>query len=447
MRIQFKTILCGCAVFLCVVSCSSADADDGNWPQFRGPGSAGTVDRGGLPETWDREANVIWKRDIPGRSWSSPIVWGNRVFLTTVVSEGGQEKVKKGLYFGGERKRSKDVHRWLVYCLDRDTGKVVWNRAAHHAIPGSSIHLKNSLASETPVTDGKRVYAYFGSPGLFCYDFDGELLWSRKWGEFPTKLGWGTAASPVLHEGRVYVVNDNEKASFLEALDAETGDPVWRVDRDEKTNWATPFVWKNDRRTELITPGAGKVRSYSMDGKVLWQLGGMSSLTIPTPFAKFGLLYVTSGYVLDRRKPIFAIRPGAAGDISLTGDQTSNDGIAWSQKMAGPYNTSPVIYGDNLYVLYDRGLFAVYNAKTGKEIYGKRRIGTGARAFTSSPWAYDGKIFCLSEDGVTYVIGAGSEFQVLRKNDLDELCMATPAISGRSLFIRTESQLYRIEQR
>jgi len=388
---------------------------------------------------------VEWSTGIPGRGWSSPIVWDKKIFVTTAIKEGGEvEPVKKGLYFGGNRPAPKEVHGFAFYCLDLDSGKIVWNKDVHRGVPQHGHHLKNTLASETPVTDGERVYAYFGNMGLFCFDFEGQQLWSKQWESVPTRFGWGTAASPVLHGERVYVVNDNDQQSFLVALDKKTGEQIWRVDRDEKSNWATPFVWENEKRTEIVTPGTGKIRSYDLDGQLLWELGGMSAITIPTPLVAHGLLYVTSGYVLDRRKPLFAIRPGAAGDISLEDDQLGNEYVAWCQKQAGPYNPSPIVYGDYLYVLYDMGLFACFDAKTGDEVYGKRRIGPGARGFTSSLWAYDGKIFCLSEDGDTFVIQAGPEFKLLGKNSLGGLCMATPAIVGDGLIIRTESHLLRI---
>ena len=417
-----------------------------NWPQFRGPAATGVSDGDGLPDTWSAADHVTWKTPIPGRGWSSPIVWGKQVFLTSAIKEEGKlEPVKKGLYFGGNRPAPKQIHRWMVYCLDLESGKIVWEEEVKRGVPRHGHHLKNTLASETPVSDGERVYAYFGNVGLFCFDFKGTLLWSKTWESVPTRFGWGTAASPVLHGERIYVVNDNDKQSFLVALDKKTGEWIWRVERDEKSNWATPFVWKNKKRTEIVTPGTGKVRSYGLDGRLLWELGGMSSITVPTPFAEHGFLYVTSGYVLDRRKPLFAIRPGAVGDISLKAEQTHNEHIAWCQKQAGPYNPSPIVYGEYLYVLYDRGLLACYDARSGKEVYGKRRIGPGARAFTSSPWAYDGKIFCLSEDGDTFVIRAGPEFELLGKNSLGELCMATPAVIRDGLLIRTESNILRIK--
>ena len=417
-----------------------------NWPQFRGPASSGVSADSGLPDTWSAVDGVAWKTEIPGRGWSSPIVWGEKLFITAAIKEEGElEPVKKGLYFGGDRKAPKEVHRFVVYCLDIETGGIVWQKEVHRGVPQHGHHLKNTLASETPVTDGQNVYAYFGNVGLFCYDFEGKLIWSKNWESVPTRFGWGTAASPVLHGERIYLVNDNDEQSFLVALDKKTGEQIWRVDRDENSNWATPFVWENKLRTEIVTPGTGKIRGYGLDGQLLWELGGMSSITVPTPFAEHGLLYVASGYVLDRRKPLFAIRPGAVGDISLQADQTANEHIAWCQKKAGPYNPSPIVYGDYLYILYDQGLFACYHAVTGEEVYGKRRIGPGARAFTSSPWAYDGKVFCLNEDGDTFVIRAGPEFELLGKNSLGELSMATPAIVRDGLIIRTESHVFRIE--
>jgi outer membrane protein assembly factor BamB len=434
-------------VILLVVSwwLTAATQAADNWPQFRGPGASGVSDKGELPNSWSATDRIVWRTPIPGRGWSSPIVWGNRVFVTTAVKEDGElEAVKKGLYFGGNRPAPKVMHRWVVLCLDLDSGKILWERNVHRGVPEHGHHLKNSLASETPISDGERLYAYFGNIGMFCFDIEGKPLWTKRWESVPTRFGWGTAASPVLHGERIYVVNDNDKASFLVALNKKTGDQVWRVERDEKSNWATPFVWDSGKRVEIVTPGTGKIRSYDLDGELLWELRGMSSITIPTPLAAHGLLYITSGYVGDRRKPLFAIRSGAAGDISLEDEETNNEYVVWCQRRAGPYNPSPIVYGDYLYVLYDRGLLACYSAKTGKEVYLKRRIGAGATAFTTSPWAYGGKIFCLSEDGDTFVIQAGPEFKLLGKNSLGELCMATPAIVGDGLIMRTESQLLRI---
>lgn len=431
------------ALSLAMLLQPTAAAND-KWPQFRGPDSLGVADDPRLPDTWSDTENVAWKTTIPGMGWSSPVVWGNRIFVTSVISTLDPENPRKGLYFDGQRKPPADLHRWMVYCVDLGTGKVRWEREVHRAVPNFARHLKNSYASETPVTDGERVYAYFGNLGLYCFDMNGKQLWSKQWGSFNTRFGWGTAASPVLHKDRVYIVNDNDDKSFIAALDKKTGAEVWRVDRDEKSNWATPYVWQNKLRTEIVTPGTRRVRSYDLRGKLLWELSGMSSIAIPTPFSAFDMVYVSSGYVMDKLRPVYAIRPGAAGDISLKEGEQSNQHIAWSQAQAGPYNPSPIVYGDYYYTLLDRGFFTCHDAKTGKEVYGKQRIEASAGAFTSSPWAYNGKIFCLSEDGDTFVIQAGPEYKLLGKNSLGEMCMATPAIARGSLIIRTASKLYRI---
>ncbi len=447
MRLPFRMLWILVVCFSCswVLLPNLLAAD---WPQFRGPLSRGVADDPGLPERWSAMENVAWKIDLPGRAWSSPIVMGNRVFLTTVVNTGESEEPKKGLYFGGNRPAPPAaVHQWLVMCLDVASGRELWRRQVHEGKPLSAIHLKNSLASETPVSDGERIYCYFGNLGVFCLDLQGEVVWTVPLEARPTRFGWGTAASPVLHGDRLYLVNDNDAKSYLLALDKHTGKEVWRVDRDEKSNWATPYVWQNAMRTEIVTPGTGQVRSYDLQGQVLWTLTGMSSITIATPYEHDGLLYLSSGYILDLAKPIYAVRPGASGDISLAEGKSSNDWIAWSQSAAAPYNPSTLVYRDRLYVLYDRGFFGCFNAATGAEVYEKQRVPEG-RAFTSSPWAYNGQIFCLNEYGETFVVAAGDKFEILHINRLadDDMCMATPAIADDRLFIRTSARLYCIQR-
>jgi outer membrane protein assembly factor BamB len=419
-----------------------------NWPQFRGPGSRGVADGANVPERWSATENVAWKREIPGRGWSSPVVWGKHVFLTSVINLDKSEEPKKGLYFGGDRPKPPDsVHQWKVYCLDLDTGNIRWERLVHEGKPKSSIHLKSSFASETPVTDGERVYCCFGNVGIFCFDFAGSEKWRYELPPHKTRLGWGTAASPVLHQGRLYFCNDNEEESYLLAIDARDGREIWKTPRDEKSNWATPFVWRHEQGTEIVTPGTGLVRSYDLDGKLLWTLKGMSSITIATPYEASGILYVSSGYVLDPKRPIYAIKPGARGDISLGDGETSNKYILWSNTKAAPYNPSSLVYQDRLYVLYDRGMIACYDARSGKELYGSQRLANG-RAFTSSPWGCAGKIFCLDEDGVTFVLKAGDAFELLHTNPLaeDDMGMATPAVAGDCLLIRTSARIYCIKK-
>jgi outer membrane protein assembly factor BamB len=422
-----------------------------NWPQWRGPGGRGVGEHPGLPVTWSATENVRWKRDLPGLGWSSPIVWDGKVFVTTVESQGEIEKPIKGLYFGGERKTpSTDLHRWKVLCLDLASGKIMWEQVAHRGPPPSTRHVKNSYASETPVTDGQRVYAYFGNLGLFCYDLNGAPLWEKLFDPKPTQLGWGPAASPALHDGKIFVLNDNEEGSYLTSLDAATGAELWRVPRDESSNWASPFVWQNSLRTELVTCGKNKVRSYDLDGNLLYEFGGMSVISIPTPQAVGDLLYVSSGYVLDlRRRPVYAVRPGASGDISLADDADSNEYIVWRQPYAGPYNPSPLVHDGRLWVLFDRGFIASHDAATGAEIIAQKRL-TGAESFTSSPWAYRDRVFCLNEDGKTYVLDAKAKDLVIEAENLlaeDDICLATPAIVGDMLLIRTSARLYCIQNR
>ncbi len=441
--------LCFCVLIATIMFSLDAPSSAQEWPRFRGPDGTGitaTPDDPLLPNVWSRTENVAWRTEIPGVGWGSPVVWGRTVFITAVVSDGNVETPIGGLYRGGERPAPNDAHHWMAYAVDLDTGRIRWETEVYSGVPAQSRHLKNSYASETPVTDGERLYVYFGNVGVFCLDFDGRELWSVEWPPLRTRNGWGTGASPVLHNERLYVVNDNEEQSFIAALSAETGAEVWRSNRDEGTNWSTPFVWENDLRTEIVTTGADRVRSYDLAGGLLWELGGLSSITVPMPFSRFGLLYLEAGYTGDRQRPVYAIRPGATGDISLEPGETTNAHIAWHLAQGGTYNTSPLVYGDLYYTLMDRGFMTAHDARTGEQVYGRRRIAVGT-GFTASPWAYNGKIFAMSEEGETYVIRAGKEFEVLHTNHLEEFTLATPAIVSSSLLIRTRSALYRIAER
>lgn len=418
-----------------------------HWPGFKGAGVSVT-NAPTLPTEWDTKKNVAWVSEIPGKGWSSPIVWGDKVFVTSVTTEKEAFAARKGLYIQDlQGKVEPGEHRWTVHCLDLKTGKLLWTQEAKKGPAPSSIHIKNSYASESPACDGERVYTYFGNVGLFCFDHTGKQLWSKEWPPVKTRMGWGLGASPVVHDGVVYLVNDNEEKSFLTALDAKTGKEKWTVERQEKSNWATPFVWVNDQRTEIITAGTNKVRSYDLQGKLLWEIQGMSSLSIPTPFVANGLLYVTSGYVLDPFiKPMYVVRPGAEGDITPKKDETTTKHLAWVDRKIGPYHPTPIVLGDFLYVLYDQGFLSCFEARTGKMVYERQRISASARAFTASPWAYGGNLFCLSEDGETYVIQGGPEFKVLAANPLEEMALATPAIAQGRLLIRTQGKLYCLMQ-
>jgi outer membrane protein assembly factor BamB len=435
---------------LVLVALTNVSATD-QWPQFRGPQAGNVTDDPALPDTWSETQNVVWKTDIPGAGWSSPVVWDDHILLTATITQGNEPPPIKGLYDPGDdngRLKAAAEHRFMVYDVDFNTGKIRWQQELLRLVPKVQRHLKNSFASETPVTDGERVYVYFGSVGLLtALDLTGKRLWTKELGAFDGRQAFGTAASPVLHEDRVIVVQDNNNDSFIAAFNKKTGEELWRVKRQEAENWSSPYVWQNELRTEIVTSGLRRVRSYDLDGKLLWELSGMTVNVVPTPFASHGLVYINSGYPGASPRPVYAIRPGASGDISLKPDETSNQFIVWYQPLLGTYNTSSLVYGDYYYTLLDRGFLLCHDARTGKEIYGRQRIAAEAVAFSASPWAYNGKIFLLSEDGDTFVMQAGSQFKLLGKNSLNEMSLATPAVLRGSLIIRTQSKLYRIAKK
>jgi outer membrane protein assembly factor BamB len=441
------------------------------WPQFRGPSGSGVADESALPERWSKTENIAWSIEVPGRGWSSPIVWRDRVFVTSAISPGAFKAPSTGIYgndYAAELSKqglsddevvkrvvNRDIEltsetgdiRYMVYALEANTGKVVWEREAHRGQPFGGRHRKNTYASETPVTDGERLYVSFGgNVGLFCYAMDGTLLWKHTWPPQPIYLDFGTASSPVVHDGRVYQLHDNDGASFLAALDAKAGVELWTVKREEKapmtSGWATPFVWNSGARTEIVTIGRGRVVSYSLDGQELWRLSGMTQAT-PSPVAADGLLYVGSGSQGDANRPLMAIRPGAHGDISLAGDQDANAFVAWRQPRFSGYTPSPVVYRGRVYALNDNGILQVADAKTGKDVF-KARVGGGGHTFSSSPLASQGRVYLLSEDGDMFVIRAADRYEEVAKNSLDEMSLASPAADADSLYVRTQTRLYRI---
>jgi outer membrane protein assembly factor BamB len=336
----------------------------------------------------------------------------------------------------------KDVHRWKVLCLDAATGNVAWERVAREGPPSMHIHANNTYASETPATDGERLIAYFGMTGVYCYDLAGNLLWQKDLGVYPTQFGWGTGSSPVLFEERVYLQCDNEKSSFIVALDKKTGEQVWRADREEKSNWSTPFVWRNKLRTELVTAGGGQMRSYDpATGEVLWTMKG-SGRTATTPVGNEELLYVDSyDRLTGGNGTLAAIRPGAAGDISLAGTETSNEYVAWSARIRAYRIASPVLSSGCLYFLENNlGIVRCLDAKTGAEHYRKRL--PGAWGSVSSPLASGRHVYCLDTNARMTVIESGPELRVIASNELDEMCWATPAVMANKLLVRTIDHLY-----
>jgi outer membrane protein assembly factor BamB len=608
-----------------------------DWPQFRGPGGTSTSTEKQLPDKWSANKNIAWKTRLPGYGWSSPIVWGDKVFLTTAYSDkqkkpqpgfggpgefgggppgggrpggpggggpgrfggmprpgqlvpsflqnflqmteaqkkrldelqrdaetklddiltddqkkklkemrdnpgrrgpggfggpgmfGGppqigqilpssladglkltdeqkkkQERLQKTVDasldkifndeqkkqmkdmregfrrggFGGMQKPPDAVFKLDVFCLDRASGKILWQKVAYEGKPRIPTQASNTYATETPVTDGERVYAYFGMHGVYCYDLAGNLVWKKDLGTYPMGMGMGTGSSPALADGRLFIQCDNEEKSFLAALDAKTGEEQWRVSRPERTGWSTPFIWKNKVRTEMVCIGSPTVRSYDpATGKQLWELGGMTGQAKASPVASEELLYVGTGggpgggggpgrpggprgpggppggpggpgggFAFSSNRPLCAVKAGASGDITLKKGATANEGIVWYQAKAGPQTASPLLYEGWLYILDERGGFLnCYDAQTGEQAY-KERL-PGARGFTSSPWAAGGKIFCLDDVGTTYIVQAGKEYKFIGKNTIEEMCWSSPAVAAHALFVRTVDHLYCIQQK
>ena len=435
-----------------LVAATAARVPAQNWPSFRGPNGTG-VGTGTPPTTWNVETgeNIKWKTAIPGLSHASPIVWGERVFLATAVSSEPDPHLKVGMYGSGEPVPDEPKHEWRLLCLDRKTGKILWQKTAHAGSPKVKRHPKATQANSTPATDGKRVVAFFGSEGLYCYDMSGTLLWKKDFGKLDAgpynapDLQWGFASSPVLVEDRVIVQCDVHGGGFLAVLDADTGKEIWRAARDDVSTWSTPTVYVGDDRSQVIVNGYRHIGGYDLrTGKELWKLRGGGDVPVPTPFVAHGLIFITNAH--GRLRPIYAIRPSATGDITPAEGESSNASIAWWRDKRGAYIPTPVVYGDLLYIGDDHGILTTYDAKSGEKVYRLRVIKGQGGAYTASPVAAGGKVFLTGEDGDILVIKAGREYELLATNSMNAICMATPAIADGQLFIRTKSHLYCIAE-
>jgi outer membrane protein assembly factor BamB len=421
----------------------SAGGSSGSWPSFRGPNASGIAKSQHLPDTWNVKtgAHILWRTPIPGLAHSSPIVWGDRVFVTTAVSSDPNATFRPGLYGDGDASGDRSPQRWMLYAIDKTTGRIMWERVAADGVPIDKRHVKSTYASATPATDGRIVVASFGSKGVHAYDIDGRFLWKVDLGrldlgayDIPT-YEWGPASSPIIWNGLVILQCDTQADSFILALKAETGETVWKTSRDEIPSWGTPTVGTTPDGPVLVTHASNFIRGYDpRTGTELWRLGGSSKITAPTPVFGDGLVVVASGRGPER--PIFVVRPGARGDLTLANGQTSSNAVVWSRTGRGPYMPSPLIYKDQLYILANNGLFDAYTLRTGEEIYRKRLdpIGSG---FSASPVAADGKIYLSNEDGEMLVIAAGREFKQIATNSVGELLMATPAIPDGAMYVRS----------
>lgn len=427
-------------IFVFALSLFSS-CDSGNWPQFRGPNSNQLTSEKKLPLEWSNEKNLSWKYDLDGRGWSCPIVWGNQVFFANAVLK--DPSVLPSAQEGRRLDNPDDeIYNFEVICIDLNSGEQLWKKVAYNGIPRYKTHRDNNYAPETMVTDGKHVYAYFGMTGLYCYDMEGNLVWEKDLGNYPMQSNWGTSSSPILYKNVLYMQVDNEENSFVVAMNSKTGDEIWRRKRDEKSNWGTPIIWKNSIRTELVVQGL-KTRSYNPEnGDLLWELDLLGGRNITSPTADADMLVVGNEKRRDGGGTLFGIKAGASGDISLKDDEKSNEFVVWSVPESGIAMASPLIYNGLVYIVErNRGQIFCYDLATGEVIYPGTKI-TDAKAFWASPWAFDGKIYCLDEKGTTHVIEAGSTFKELSKNKLDDIFWASTAIAKSSYIFRGEKGIY-----
>lgn len=444
-------IALSCGGSLAVVFAGAPAPDSSHWPQFRGPGASGVKDGARLPDAWDAVSGkgVAWRTAIPGLAHSSPVVWGEQVFVTTAISSRPDASFKPGLYGAGTASEDLTEHRWQLLSLDKRTGEVQWQRTAYTGVPKEKRHIKATYANATPATDGRYVVAFFGSQGLYAYDLAGNLKWKRDLGRIDAgayddaSYEWGTASSPIIHKDLVIVQCDQQKGSFLVALRLADGEVAWRAERDELPSWATPTVVAGaGAGAELVTNAPKLIRGYDPDtGKELWRLGRSSNITAPTPLDGDGLIVVMSG----RRPnaPIFVLKPGARGDITLPEGASSGGSVVWTRLNAGSYMPTPIVYGGLLYVLKNQGIFSCYDLRTGELRY-EQRLPDITSGFSASPVAADGKLYLPSEDGEVLVVKAGPAFELVARNPVGQPLMATPAISDGLLLVRGERDLFAI---
>lgn len=442
-RVARRILAAGLSLFAISLVQSHAQ----NWPSFRGRNASGIADEQSLPMVWDAEKsrNILWSAPIPGLGHSSPIVWGDRVYVTTAIS-GASKSAYNPKDDDIQPAQDESVHQWRVYCLDRRTGKVIWSQTAAQGVPKVKRHIKASQANATPVTDGRVVVASFGSEGLFCFDVDGKLLWKQDLGVLDPgyagqpDLSWGYASSPTIYRGLVIVQCDIQKNSFISAFNLKDGKRVWFTQRDELPSWSTPVIYEGKNRTELVTSGSKYYRGYDpLTGKELWRLLDDCQVKVPSPVVANDLFYLSGGN--PRGREFYVVRPNANGDIS-SGKEGTNS-IAWRKTHGSPYTPTPIVYGNYLYICNDNGVLTVYDARSGEQVY-VHRIGTGNSTFSASPIAGKGQIYFSSEDGEVFVVKAGPVYELLSTNQMGEALMATPAIAGGMIVIRGQQHIFAV---
>ena len=442
MRTVAVCTLATCHFFATIAWGGNNDVELQSWHQWRGPLANGVAPHGDPPVQWSEQQNVAWKVRIPGQGTSTPIVWADKLFLLASIKT---DKIDPHLPKPADQpdrpfgiKFPNAVHQFVVQCLDRRSGETLWQQTATETIPHEGHHDDNTFASASPTTDGQRLFAWFGSAGLFCYDLEGELLWKRDLGKVNMRRSFGEGCSPVVHGNRLIVNRDSDSDSYVLVLDVETGETVWKVDRDEDSAWATPLVVESAGTTQVITNASNRVRSYDLaSGKVIWECGGQVGNVTPCPVTSDGLVYCMSGY---RGNALLAIPLDSKGDI------TGTDKVAWTQNRGTPYVPSPLLYDGLLYFNQsNNGILTCVDAKPGRTVIERTRMPDMSRIY-ASPVGAAGRVYFVSRDGVTLVLKRGSEFKVMATNRLDEGIDASPAIVGKQLFLRGRQHLYCIAE-
>lgn len=430
-----------------------------NWPSFRGAHASGVAESAHPPATWNAEtaSNVLWKTAIPGLAHSSPVVWGERVFVTTAISANADTPFEYGLTDTAAAAKDVSPHTWRVYCLDKQSGRILWEKSVHSGVPKVRRHVKASQANSTPATDGQYLVALFGSEGLFCFTLEGKLLWQKDLGVLAggwtpaNGLQWGFGSSPVIYQQLVIVQCDTQDQSFIAAFSLKDGKEVWRTPRTEDTSWSTPTIASdfgagagragNRRGAELVTAGTKFYRGYDpLTGRELWRLADGADVKIPTPIVAHGLYFLGGGSAQEKLN-FFAVRAGSQGELKATPE----GGVAWHSQAIKPHVVTPIVVGDFLYVCTDTGILTQFEAKTGAAGY-RARLGRGA-SFSASPVAADGRIYFASEDGEVFVIKAGAQFELLARNPVGEVMLATPAISGSLLIVRGQHHVFAFKEK
>jgi outer membrane protein assembly factor BamB len=452
--IRFVTTL-----FACVFAATTAvrpsldNARPGiDWPTYRGIQGSGVSDGFKTPTTWDVKSKngVLWSVPVAGLGHSSPIIWGNRLCLTTAISGEKNAGLKPGLYGDIASVEDTTSHTWKLLCYDKKSGKTLLVQTIFTGVPKVKRHTKSTHANSTLATDGTHIIAMLGSEGLYAFDMNGKQLWMKDLGLLDSGFymvpaaQWEFASSPVIHNGKLVIQADVQKGSFIAAFDVATGKELWRTPRADVPTWSTPTVHLVGGKPQVVVNGWKHTGGYDLEtGKEIWKLNGGGDIPVPVPIIGDGLVYITNAH--GPGSPIYAIKSTATGDVSLAAGTTTNDHIAWSLPRDGAYLISPVLYDGLLYVTKSNGAFSAFDGKTGERVYGPQRLGSGTTAFTSSTIAADGKVYFTSEEGDVYVVKAGRTFELLATNPLDGIAMATPAISEGVIYFRTAGNLIAVK--